>query len=135
VTGFLDTNVLIYAVSNDEEKRARARSLLAGREDLLVSVQVMNEFVFVARRKLRLPWDEILDARASFHAAGVALMPYTVSAHESAVAIATKHDIVIYDASIIACALEAGCDTLWTEDLTDGQRFGGLTVRNPFKAD
>ena len=40
-----------------------------------------------------------------------------------------------YDATIIAAAIEAGCDMLWSEDLQDGRCFGGLTVRNPFAAE
>lgn len=133
MTEFLDTNVVVYAIGDEGEKRAIARGILA-RNDLVVSVQTLNEFVSVARRKLRMSWDEIIAIKGLLRTMGIAVMPVSVAAHEHAVGLAVRHDIHIYDATIIACALEAGCDTLWTEDLTDGQRFGGLTVRNPFKA-
>ncbi|KPF81058.1 hypothetical protein IP78_05810 [Brevundimonas sp. AAP58] len=133
MTEFLDTNVVIYAIEDEGDKRAIARGILA-RNDLVVSVQTLNEFVSVARRKLRMSWDEIIAIKGLLRTMGVAVVPVSVAAHEHAVALAVRNDIHIYDATIIACALEAGCDTLWTEDLTDGQRFGGLTVRNPFAA-
>jgi len=60
-------------------------------------------------------------------------LPITVETHESALRIAARHDYNIYDALVIAAALEAGCTTLYSEDLHDGQTIDGqLTIRNPF---
>lgn len=132
MSAFFDTNVLIYAVGPDQRLADLAwRPLEAGG---VISAQVLNEFVTVSRSKMKRPWPEIKEALASLLALDLTVAPLTVLSHAAAVEIASRHDIHIYDATIIACALEAGCDTLWTEDLTDGQRFGGLMVRNPFKA-
>ena len=57
----------------------------------------------------------------------------TIEIHEAALKIAEKHGYNIYDALVVSAALEAGCVTLYSEDLHDGQTIDGqLTIRNPF---
>jgi predicted nucleic acid-binding protein len=129
---FFDTNVLVYSVGEDEEMAALAVARL--RDGGVISVQVLNEMVAVLRRKLRQSWEVVNAVLEGVEDLRLEIVPITIDAQRAAVEIASRHDIHIYDATIVACALEAGCDTLWTEDLTDGQRFGGLTVRNPFAA-
>jgi predicted nucleic acid-binding protein len=129
---FFDTNVLVYAVGEDDDMAALAVARL--RDGGVVSVQVLNEMVAVLRGKLKQSWEVVQSALEGVDALRLEVVSITPEVQRAAVEIASRHDIHIYDASIIACALEAGCDTLWTEDLTDGQRFGGLTVRNPFAA-
>jgi predicted nucleic acid-binding protein len=59
----------------------------------------------------------------------------TVATHEVALRIAARHDHRIYDALIIAAALQSGCDVLCTEDMQDGHVIDRrLTIRNPFAA-
>lgn len=129
---FFDTNVLVYSVGEDEEMAALAVARL--RDGGVISVQVLNEMVAVLRGKLRQSWEVVDAALEGVEDLRLEIVPITIDTQRAAVEIASRHDIHIYDATIVACALEAGCDTLWTEDLTDGQRFGGLTVRNPFAA-
>lgn len=129
---FFDTNVLVYSVGEDEEMAALAVARL--RDGGVISVQVLNEMVAVLRGKLRQSWEVVDAALEGVEDLRLEIVPITIDAQRAAVEIASRHDIHIYDATIIACALEAGCDTLWTQDLTDGQKFGGLTVRNPFAA-
>lgn len=129
---FFDTNVLVYAVGEDDDMAALAVARL--RDGGVVSVQVLNEMVAVLRGKLKQSWEVVQSALEGVDALRLEVVSITPEAQRAAVEIASRHEIHIYDATIIACALEAGCDTLWTEDLTDGQRFGGLTVRNPFVA-
>ena len=58
----------------------------------------------------------------------------TISTHETALKLAEDHGYEVYDALVIAAALESGCSTLYSEDLQDGQVIDGkLTIRNPFK--
>ena len=52
--------------------------------------------------------------------------------HEAALALARDHRLSFYDALIVAAAQEAGCDTLYTEDMQHGRKFGGLVIVNPF---
>lgn len=127
---FFDTNVLIYAASADAEKATKAEALLAGGG--VISVQVLNEFVNVARHKLHRSWPEIrgyLTAARHF----LKVEPLTVALHDKALAVAERHKLHIYDASIVAAALLSGCDTLYSEDMHDGLVIEGkLRVTNPF---
>jgi len=127
---FLDTNVVLYAFSQDDTRRQMAETLLAAGGAL--SVQVLNEFIAVARRKLDKSWKEVrraLDVLRVFCPEPVAL---TVETHERAVHIAERYGYSIFDALIIATALYAGDSTLYTEDMREGQAIDGLTIRNPF---
>ena len=107
-----------------------AETLLAAGGAL--SVQVLNEFVAVARRKLHKSWEDVrrgLDILRVFCPEPV---PLTVETHERAVHIAERYGYSIFDSLIIAAALRAGASTLYTEDMRDGQAIDGLTIRNPF---
>jgi predicted nucleic acid-binding protein len=129
---FFDTNVLIYAIAEDDPHAARAEALLG--EGGIVSVQVLNEFAAVARRKMRMPWEEVAAALVAVRVLCPSPVPITISTHELAVEIAERYDYGIYDALVAAAALEAECVTLYSEDLQDGQTINRrLTVRNPFR--
>ena len=128
---FLDTNILVYAALQPDPRSDTARGLLAQRG--MISVQVLNEFAHVANRKLRRSWPEIVRALGAIRVLCPPPLPITAVTHEAALAIAGRTGYAIYDALIIASALEAGCATLLSEDLQDGQLIDGrLTVRNPF---
>ncbi|APT60404.1 pilus assembly protein (plasmid) [Roseomonas gilardii] len=131
---FLDTNILLYAALQPDPRSETARGLLA--RGGLVSVQVLNEFTAVARRKLRRPWPEVRQALAAIRTlCPAAPRPLTVATHDAAIGLAERLGYTIDDALILASALEAGCDTLFSEDLQDGQVVEGqLTIRNPFAA-
>lgn len=95
---------------------------------------MLNEFANVARRKLKLSWAELGEALAALRALCLSPLPLTVATNEAALALAARHGFGIYDALILAAALEAGCATLYSEDLQDGQVIDGrLTIRNPFR--
>jgi len=128
---FLDTNVLIYAVTQSDARAARAEELLIAGG--VVSVQILNEFAVVARRKLQMPWAGVAEAVEAFLVLCPSPIPVTLEIHEAARAIAEKLGCNIYDALVVAAALEAGCTTLYSEDFQNGQVIEGkLTVRNPF---
>ena len=129
---FFDTNVVLYLLSADMAKADRAEELLA--VEGTISVQVLNEFVAVASRKLRMSWIEIRAVLARVRA-GCAVEPLTVAPHARALRIAERYGIPIYDALVVSAALLANCKTLHSEDLQDGQVFERqLTVRNPFRS-
>lgn len=130
MNSFFDTNVLVYTATSDAIKKQRAADcLLRGG---LASVQVLNEFVHVARQKLRHDWPQIELAISLFRTSLDDIVPITLRAHANAVLLARDHRLHIYDALIVASALEAGCDTLFSEDLQHGRNFGSLTIVNPF---
>jgi predicted nucleic acid-binding protein len=127
---FFDTNVVLYTFRPDDVRGRVAETLLAAGGTL--SVQVLNEFVAVARRKLHRTWKEVrraLDILRVFCLEPVALR---VETHDRAVRIAERHGYSIFDSLIIAAALDAGATTLYSEDMRDGQTIDGLTIRNPF---
>jgi len=127
---FVDTNVLLYLLSDDQEKADRAEALLADR--VVISVQVLNEFADVAQRKMALDWPTVEQALADLRRFAD-VRPLTLATHEMGIALASRYRTSVYDAMIAAAALEAGCTRLLSEDFSDGQRFERrLTVRNPF---
>jgi predicted nucleic acid-binding protein len=128
---FFDTNVLIYSLGAKGPRGRRAEQLLS--EGGVVSVQVLNEFSDVARRKIRMSWDDVSEALRVIRFFCPHPVPITTDTHEHALIIAEGHDIRIYDALILASALGTNCTTLYTEDLQDGQVIDRrLTIRNPF---
>jgi predicted nucleic acid-binding protein len=128
---FFDTNVLVYA-AGVELKSNVARELLLGGG--VVSVQVLNEFINVARKKMRHDWPTILHALASYRNALDELVPITIETHQLGLHVAARHGFHIYDSMIIASASLSGCGILYTEDLTDGAVIAGVQIRNPFKS-
>jgi predicted nucleic acid-binding protein len=127
---FFDTTILIYAVSSDDVRSEKAELILAGGG--CISVQVLNEFAAVARRRLKMSWKELNDALAAFRVLCEPVLSLSVGTHEAALKIAARFAYNFYDAFTIAAALESGCDELLSEDLHAGQKIEGLTIRNPF---
>jgi predicted nucleic acid-binding protein len=128
---FFDTTTLIYAISEGDPRSVVAESLLAAGG--YISVQVLNEFTAVVRRKLKMPWEEVHEALAAIRALCEPATPLTVATHESALQIATRYGYHIYDSLILAAALEVGCNILYSEDMQDGLQIEGLTIQNPFQ--
>lgn len=130
MTGFLDTNVSVYAFGTDA-RAGRAQALLDGRAR--ISVQSLNEFVLAARRRLQFDWMRIHQALDDIAVGAPAPVALTYDIHRLGLAIAEQHRLRIYDALIIAAALADGADTLWSEDMHAGLVIAGrLTIRNPF---
>src|SRR5262249_37416573 len=127
---FFDTNVILYAFRQDDTRGQVAETLLAAGGSL--SVQVVNEFVAVARRKLGKSWDEVRRALDILRVFCPEPVPLTVETHERAVHIARAYGYSCFDSLIIAAAVHGGASTLYAEDMRDGQVIGGLTIRNPF---
>lgn len=129
---FFDTNVVVYAFAEDDPRAAVAESLLAGGG--VVSVQTLNEFVAVAKRRLGMSWSDLVPALNAIRALCPSPVPVDVETHEMALEIAQQYGYHIYDSLIIAAALGASCQTLYSEDMHDGQVIAGLTICNPFRA-
>lgn len=133
---FADTNVLLYAVSRDPEERRkaeRARGILAER-DLALSVQVLQEFYVQATRDGRA--DPLTHEQAANLVESFMRFPLIdVTREVMLAAISTRHRFLIsyWDAAILEAARSLGCDTVLSEDLNDGQDYGGVTVENPFR--
>lgn len=128
---FVDTNVLIYAAIKNDPRSERAEELLA--VERVTSVQVLNEFVSVARRRYQMPWKALKAALQWIRILCPDPVPLTIETHDEAVRISEQYGYKIYDSLIVAAALEAGCSTLYSEDLQHAQVIEGkLSIRNPF---
>jgi predicted nucleic acid-binding protein len=83
-----------------------------------------------------MPWDEVRFAIENIRTLCPNPLPITTDTHQEALAIAEKYGYRIYDALIVASALEARCTILYSEDLQGGQVIDNtLTIRNPFRSE
>jgi predicted nucleic acid-binding protein len=132
---FADTNVYLYAASKapvDAGKKKLAQQLLAS-QDIGLSAQVLQEFVAAAAAKKRLG---ISHDEAFAMVTGLLefpIVPITPDLVLEALRIAAGYQISYWDGAIIAAAIRLKCDTIYSEDLNDGQNYGGVVVVNPFK--
>jgi predicted nucleic acid-binding protein len=128
---FFDTNVLVYIASGDAAKADRAEAIVAAGG--AISVQVLNELANVARRKMLLSWADI-HALLDLMRGLLTVHPVALQTHETGLHLAERYGFAIYDAMIVAAALHAGCDTLWSEDMQHGMTLDeGLRIVNPFR--
>jgi len=126
---FFDTNVLLYLLSKDAAKADRAEVLLASGG--VVSVQVLNEFVSVATRKLAMTIPEIREILSTIRTVCI-VKPLDIETHELGLDMAERYGFSIYDGLIVAAAVHARCTILYTEDLQQGQVIDQLVIQNPF---
>jgi predicted nucleic acid-binding protein len=136
VPHFLDTNILIYSISDDPAeaaKRTRAEALLA-HDDGALSVQVLQEFYVQATRSTR-PGRLTHDVAARLIAVWCRfpVQDITLPILTGALEIKAAHGFSYWDSAIIAAARALGCDRLYTEDLTHGRRIDGVTIIDPFR--
>lgn len=132
---FFDSNVFVYAFDNGDPARQGMAQRLIGRHSstahaLVLSTQVLMETYNVLTAKKRIaPTDALAAIRL--------LMQHEVVAPSAdtalrALELAARHGVSAFDSLIVQAALHAGCDTLFSEDLQNGRRFGALQVVNPF---
>lgn len=132
-TAFLDSNVLVYAFTTDP-RAVRAQGLLQQRP--VISVQGLNEFANVARRKLGMDWQELREAIEALRALCPTVLALDINTHVEALVLAARYGHSIYDSLVLASALQAGCETLWSEDMQHGMWIDGrLRIANPFRPD
>jgi len=127
---FFDTNVLLYLASGDPAKADRAERLVA--VGGTISVQVLNEIANVARRKMRMSWNETHAFLAMVRGL-LSVVPVTIETHDTGIALAERYGFSTYDAMIAASAMLSGCDVLWSEDLQHDMAVDDrLRIVNPF---
>lgn len=121
----------MYGFARGERRQARALGLLS--DGGTISVQVLNEFVNVARRKLGFSWREVHDAVKAIREICTDVLPVTNDMHNAALGLAERYGFQFYDALIAAAALQARCDVLLSEDLQHPQKIETLRIENPFE--
>jgi len=131
--GFLDSNILIYAFTEDARTSA-AEALLQGQPT--ISVQGLNEFANVARRKLGFSWMELREALETISILCPRILPINVGTHREGLRIAERYNLALFDSLIVASALQADCNILWSEDMQHGMMIDRrLRIANPFRSE
>ncbi|GDY20829.1 twitching motility protein PilT [Verrucomicrobiota bacterium] len=132
---FADSNVLIYAVEiggEETDKAAIARALIERTRPCL-STQVLGEFynaVTSARRRDPMTHEEAVEWIAKW--LRLEVRPVTTAHVELALDLRKRFQVSYYDALILAAARLAECPAVYSEDLNNGQNYGGVTAINPF---
>ncbi|HEX4060675.1 MAG TPA: PIN domain-containing protein [Streptosporangiaceae bacterium] len=136
IVRFVDTNVLLYAISRDpaeQDKAKRANDILADR-DLALSVQVLQEFYVQATRVTRP--DAISHSQAVRLIESFRRFPVQdITSRIMLAALETRHrfQLSYWDAAIIEASRAMGCTQVLSADLNDGQDYAGVQVINPFR--
>jgi predicted nucleic acid-binding protein len=135
VRSFFDSNLLVYADAADEPiKQQRAIQLIKTHRaaaTAVLSIQVLQEFVNVALRKLKLPVPLIRERLRLY--SRFDLVPNSPEIIEGALALHVLHSTSFYDALILQAAIASGCSVVLTEDMQEGAVVGGVKVANPFR--
>ena len=135
---FIDTNVLIYWV-DDSTRADVVEQLLA--QQAVISVQVLNEFANVLRKKRAMPLPDV-EALCTTLIDTCDVLDLSVRTHQTALALMARYQLSVYDANIVAAAALSDCAVLYTEDMQDGLNLrlpgsagtNSLVIRNPFRA-
>jgi predicted nucleic acid-binding protein len=127
---FLDSNIILYAFSDDIRQPVAVAVMGKGFE---ASVQVLNEIANVSRRKYRKDWDAVERALELVKLSADVIHPITIDAHLLGIKFAKRYGYSVYDSILLATAYQFDCDTLFSEDMQDGMVIENrLTIRNPF---
>jgi predicted nucleic acid-binding protein len=135
---FLDSNIFIYAYDQREPlKQSIADSLISGLAvggDAVISYQVIHEFFNWALVKgpVKMPQDEA-QRYLTVAFRPMQIVPSSIALVSDAIRIQERYRLSWYDSLIVSAAQQAGCKTLYSEDLQHGQQFGVVTVRDPFR--
>jgi predicted nucleic acid-binding protein len=133
---FVDTNVLLYAVSTAREEAAKAQAArkVLDADDLALSVQVLQEFYVQATRTGRK--DRLSHEQAALLVESWLRFPVqetTVTLLRSALEAKRRHRLSYWDAAVLAAARALGCEVLLSEDLAHGRDYDGVRVVDPFR--
>jgi predicted nucleic acid-binding protein len=130
---FVDSNLFIYSYTDVQlEKQAKARKIIEELPQVNISTQVLNEFVNTMLKKMKVPWD-IISGNLQEIIENSQVKIISTQTVLKACDIARKYKYSYYDSLIIVAALEAGCNTLYTEDMQHNQLIENkLKIVNPF---
>lgn len=131
---FIDTNLLVYVDAGDEKKKQRRAIAEVGRlrrgRTGVISTQVLQEYVSVALKKLRLGAEHVRSRLAVYERFEV--VPASPQGVRAALDLTVLHSLSFYDALILEAAARAGCSELLSEDMQAGTVIAGVRIVNPF---
>jgi len=126
----LDTNILVYGHSGDSRKKQIGRTLM--NDVPVISSQVISEYLNVMQRVFKKEKNELIQTTALL-LRNCIIKPVAISTVELAARLIKRYDFQLFDGLIVASALEAGCDVLYSEDMQNGlivEKY--LTITNPY---
>lgn len=130
VASFLDTNIIVYALSGDDKAPA-AQALM--RQPFAISSQTLNEFANVGRKKLALSWADIERTVDDLTTMATVIASVDQKITKDAIDLAKRYNLAFYDATMLAAALTLGCSNYYSEDLQHGLVIDSkMTITNPF---
>ena len=129
---FLDTNVLLYVYSDEEDKKQVSKKIFQ-EQRCLTCMQALNEFCNVCLKKWHFDRKGIEEAIDQI-AAGCAILPVSLKTMLGALVLHERYGYSYYDCVMLASALENGCTTIYSEDMSAGQIIEGrLLILNPYE--
>jgi len=140
---FIDTNILLYSLTEPKEKnrekdlpkRAKALELLTklyNEDEIVVSVQILNELHFNMIRKFKIDDDMVFETLQESVFAIASVENLTAQTYTKAFQVRKKYNFSYWDSLVVASALESGCTKLYSEDMQDGLVIDGvLNIINP----
>lgn len=130
MSAFLDSNILVYAFTTDPRWK-RSMALLDGSAH--IALQGLNEFANVARRKLGMRFEEVVNASVAIRGLVSSVVLPDLATHDYGLWISERYGLQVYDSFMLAAALKTDAATFWSEDMHHGLVVDSrLTIRNPF---
>ncbi len=135
---FLDSNIFVYLFDETDERKSGVAGRIVGsglrNRSAIISFQVVQETLNVVTRKLATPMTAE-GARSFMEDVLTPLfrVPASIPLYNRTLDVQARYRYGFYDSLILAAALDAGCDRLYSEDLQSGQRIEGLKIENPFE--
>jgi predicted nucleic acid-binding protein len=130
---FLDTNILVYAHSDTEPaKKKIVETIIEKHEKLVISTQVLNEFINVMHKKRGVPLKMLVAAIREL-SENFTVVQITVHTIEQALHIASQHNYSYFDSLMLSAALEHNCSIIYTEDMHHTHTLNTLKIQNPFR--
>jgi predicted nucleic acid-binding protein len=129
VKAFIDSNIIVYAFSDDPRRETAIEVIAAGG---VITIQILNEVANVLLRKLHMPTREVKHAVSVVASRFGDIPPITRDLQMEALDLVDTHCFSFFDALHVAAALHHGCDHFLSEDLQHGRLVGPLAISNPF---
>ena len=127
---FIDSNIILYLLDTDAKKQSIAQEILNHKP--FVSPQVLTEVANVCKRRFRYTKTQVLNLWTDLLTDCILIQTSQDTFHK-AIALSRQYDFQIFDSLIVASALNAGCDKLYSEDMQHKMIIENrLTIINPF---
>ena len=131
---FLDTNIIIYLYSEDEDDKREAVYRFVNKNCCITSIQTFNEASNVWLKKYNWEKDKIIKYLDGIEAVCDEILLIQKKTINEALSIRDRYDYSYYDCLVLSSALESNCKIILTEDMNDGQLiYNRLEIINPFK--